>query len=583
MRDNLNILFVDDHPLDVMIEEFELKREGLVFVSRTATNEPELMQALMEFRPDVVLCDYNMPGLSGLHAMQCSHRLRPATPVLMVSGAIAEYTAIECLNRGATDYLLKSNLRRLGPAVRRAVADVLHRQQLEDRIERLTYYDTVTGLPNLASIDQFFGHCVERARVQNCRLALAAFDLDKFRYVDEGIGRQLADQALKDISASLQSISPNPGCVARVGADQFLMVLSDIGTDLQIRPLIDRLLEVIAGPRRLAGRDLRVTASAGVALYPRDGANFETLLCHATAALHEAKDTRPGSFLFYRDDISSRNKKRRQLESDLRHAVESNELCLYYQPQFDIAGGQVCGVEALARWFRVEGKSIAPSVFIPLAERIHLIGALGTWALRNACTTMASWSGDATSAPLCVNVSVHQICAGFTPVIAAALESSGLSPGRLELEITESALLENSGAALKCLRDWKRLGVRLAVDDFGTGYSNLSYLSRLPLDRLKIDRSLIQGLSQDSRVAAVVRTVASLGRELGFTVLAEGVETTDQLRLVKDLGCDQAQGFLLMPPVAAAEARAVLEGRWAAFAQGRQLADVREARRDGLH
>jgi EAL domain-containing protein (putative c-di-GMP-specific phosphodiesterase class I) len=168
-------------------------------------------------------------------------------------------------------------------------------------------------------------------------------------------------------------------------------------------------------------------------------------------------------------------------------------------------------------------------------------------------------------------------------VIAAALESSGLSPGRLELEITESALLENSGAALKCLRDWKRLGVRLAVDDFGTGYSNLSYLSRLPLDRLKIDRSLIQGLSQDSRVAAVVRTVASLGRELGFTVLAEGVETTDQLRLVKDLGCDQAQGFLLMPPVAAAEARAVLEGRWAAFAQGRQLADVREARRDGLH
>ena len=254
-----------------------------------------------------------------------------------------------------------------------------------------------------------------------------------------------------------------------------------------------------------------------------------------------------------------------QLATDLRNAIEHSELTVHYQPQYAIRNGHHCGVEALARWFRPDGESIAPIVFVRLAERTGLISALGAWVLQEACSTVATWNRPSEKPPIvCVNVSPHQICRAFSTDISRTLERTGFPASQLELEITESILIEDPAFALECLTQWKQLGVRIALDDFGTGYSSLSYLSRLPVDRLKVDKSLIHRMVSDAKTAAIVRAVVSLGKDLGFAVLAEGVETEDQLQMLTDMGCMQVQGYLFSPPVCGSEARSLLRKSWGA-------------------
>jgi diguanylate cyclase len=247
----------------------------------------------------------------------------------------------------------------------------------------------------------------------------------------------------------------------------------------------------------------------------------------------------------------------------LRNALESKELSLHYQPQYEIRTGRNCGVEALARWFPPNGESIPPTVFVRIAEKTGLIAALGAWVLREACETVASWGCNPEQLPiLCVNVSPRQVCPAFSEVLADTLESTGFPAQRLELEVTEGVLIEQPERALRCLAQWKELGVRIALDDFGTGYSSLSYLSQLPVDRLKIDKSLIQRMTSDVKTAAIVRAVVSLGADFGFAVLAEGVDSEVQLTMLNSMGCRQAQGFLFAPPDSANEAKALLASNW---------------------
>jgi EAL domain-containing protein (putative c-di-GMP-specific phosphodiesterase class I) len=262
----------------------------------------------------------------------------------------------------------------------------------------------------------------------------------------------------------------------------------------------------------------------------------------------------------------------------LRHAIGHDELSLHYQPQYEIRGGQHCGVEALARWFLPNGASISPMTFVPAAEKNGLISALGAWVLNEACTTVASWqSCDGEPPVLCVNVSPRQISPEFCAVISSTLERTGLPAAQLELEITEGILIQRPDLALHCLAQWKRLGVRIALDDFGTGYSSLSYLSRLPVDRLKIDKSLIHRMTSDPKTAAIVRAIISLGADLGFAVLAEGVESEAQLSMLSAMGCQQVQGYLLALPACADEARTLLASSWGKRAAPRPFLPMRSA------
>jgi diguanylate cyclase (GGDEF)-like protein/PAS domain S-box-containing protein len=688
MRDALRILFVDDEELDVVLARRLLERDGIEFEWRLAVNEAELRRTLAEFEPDVVLCDYTIPGYSGVAALELIHHERPDIPVLFVSGTIAEELAIACLEHGAADYLLKSNLRRLGAAVRRAVSearerarargieessvrltelleasadmvvmsdaegrityvndtacrllgttresllgrefeatywprdakrvrsevlstametgtwqgvlsvaapdgtaittsqvvtahrgadgrvqsfsavgrDLRDREAYEARIHQLAHYDTLTGLPNLAHINELIGRSTAAARENKTLVALANINLDRFRLIDEGFGRSSADEILKSVGSSLTGAVRERDAVARVGHDEFLVVLSGLADHVEATVVLQRMLDSIASPRRVAGQEIQITATAGLAVYPHDGSDFETLLRKAGAAMHAAKSDRRGGFRLHSGDVERHAKSRLRLETDLRNAILHHQLAVHYQPQFEVRSGRMCGVEALARWFPHDGESIAPAVFVPLAEQTGLISALGAFVLQNACSTVANWHLIGDRRPtLGINVSTHQICREFRDVLAHALEVSGFPPHLLELEITESVLMNDTDLALECLAQWKRLGVRIAVDDFGTGYSGLNYLSRLPVDRLKMDKSLIRGMTTASRDATIVRAVIGLGRELGITVLAEGVETMEQLAMLRDLGCQQAQGFLFSEPKCAEEARQALRARW---------------------
>jgi diguanylate cyclase (GGDEF)-like protein len=560
----LRVLFVEDQQADIDLALAELRRDGLKIASVAASSEAELRRQLCTFEPDIVLCDYNMPGFSGPHAMEIVRRLRPSTPILMITGSISEDVAVECLKLGATDYLLKSSLRRLAPAVRRAVGEHRERLALESRIERLAHYDTLTGLPNLTQLGRLVTRAIERS-ASGRRFAVVSLNLDRFRFASEVVGRNGADLILKQTAELLQAECRDRDAIARVASDEFLLVLTDIDDVFEVGVLVHGLLAAVAKPRRVSGREIQVTASAGIALFPDDGATFEALIGSADAAMHESKAGGPGRFQFHSSDRVRHAQERRRLEADLRTAIRREEMSLHFQPQFDIRTGQVCGVEALTRWYREDGSTVSPATFIPLAEQSGLIDALGEWALHAGCGAAVLWKGSGGATPtLSVNVSSQQISDRFTAVIADAMRLSGLPAERLELEITESVLISNPTQVLDCLAAWKRLGVRVAVDDFGTGYSSLSYLSRLPVDRLKIDKSLVHGMMVEPKDSAIVRAVISLGRELGFTVIAEGVETEAQLAALDALGCEQAQGFLLAAPAAASDAEALMTRRWGA-------------------
>jgi diguanylate cyclase (GGDEF)-like protein/PAS domain S-box-containing protein len=698
MGETFRVLFVGDQEADVTLARYALQRDGLKFKWRRVANERGLRRALADFNPHIILCDYTIPGYSGRAALDLVRRLRPATPLLFVVGSISEGQAIDCLKAGAADYLLKSNLLRLGTAMRRALSDVSERERMrelehsrlrlaevleaspdmvvmsdaagritfvnhaacrllgrsheellgsewsgtyaapfsahlgeqvlssavqngswqgkvtiaapngaavatsqvvtahkdtsgttrffsmisrdvgdtgsfEARIHQLVNYDSLTGLPNLAYMGDLVPRLLGRTRDSGGLIALVTLNLDGFRLVDEGFGRALGDRVLQSVSATLQAAVCEPDAVARVGADEFLVTLSRLADPVDAAVLVKRMLDSTATPHSFAGQELQVTASAGIAVFPNDGGDFESLLRNSSAAMHEVKSTSHGGLRFHSGDVQQRAQRRLQLESGLRRAIRNCELSLYYQPQYEIKTGRACGVEALARWFRPGGETVAPGLFIPLAEQTGLITELGAWVLREACDTAAAWSARAgVPTTLCVNVSTHQICKQFSLVLAHVLEVSGLAPERLELEITESVLLANAESALDCLAQWKGLGVRIAVDDFGTGYSSLSYLSRLPVDRLKVDKTLVHSMTSEPKDAAIIRAVVSLGEQLGFEVLAEGVETEQQLAMLQDLGCRQVQGYLLADPAPAKEARALLSVRWGARRTNRSRA-----------
>ncbi len=689
MADVFKILFVEDDPTDVTLARRELERDGLQFTWRCVANEAEMRAALEEFAPDVVLCDYTIPGYSGQAALDLTVQKRPLTPFLFVSGTIGDDAAIECLARGAADYVLKSNLRRLGSAVRRAVNDARERQRaqnveqshqsltevleasadmvvlsdptghityindaacralnrsrqqllgqpleltylprsrtrmrrevkravaqsgswkgnvviaahagatvatnqvitahrdssgeiqlfstvahdlrgrktLEARIHRLANFDTLTGLPNLTHMDDVLRRAIADSHGDGV-VALVLMDLDGFRLVDEGFGRAFGDRVLKSVAASLVAAVGANDTVARIGSDEFLVILSGLTDAKAAATLVQRILDSIASPRQCARQTLQLTASAGIALYPSHGDDIENLLRDASGAMHVAKARCRGGLQIHAGETKRPARQLLLLKTGLSSAIQNRELELHYQPQFDIRSGRACGVEALARWFRADGAIIPPSTFIPLAEQSGLVGALGAWVLQEACNTVVRWRGPHEPLPtLSVNVSAHQLIDDFPALVAHVLELTGFPATQLELEITESVLLEDAEGTIKRLGDLKRLGVRIAVDDFGTGYSGLTYLSQLPVDRLKVDRSLVNRMTSEPKDLAIVRAVISLGRECGFAVLAEGVETEEQLGLLRELGCQQAQGYLLGRPTGAKAAMQLLTTRWGA-------------------
>lgn len=449
-----------------------------------------------------------------------------------------------------------------GQPFRRAgiVQDVTERKLQEARIERLAYHDPLTGLPNRSLLMDRLGQALAQAQRHQGLLALLFLDLDRFKNVNDTLGHLLGDRLLCQVAERLRTALRECDTIARLGGDEFVVLLTDVQDVADAAHVADKLLAALAAPFVLGERELHINASLGVSLYPRDGQDADALLKYADTALYKAKEGGRNAYRFFSPDMDIEAHQRLRLENDLRRAASRGELSLHYQPQVVLSDGQVFSLEALLRWHHPVEGWIPPDRFIPLAEDTGLIHALGEWVLDTACQQMRQWQAQGlTNLRVAVNLSAHQLRRpGLDQCVQQALARSGLSPASLELEITESSMMQDPAQSLALLRRLRSLGVHLSIDDFGTGYSSLAHLTELPLQRLKIDRSFIAGLPADDRSAAIVEAVIAMARRLGLAVLAEGVETAEQCQLLKRSGCDEMQGFLLARPVPAEQVPALL-------------------------
>lgn len=426
-------------------------------------------------------------------------------------------------------------------------------RQRSAQLSFLTHHDQLTELPNRVLLYDRLDHALQRARREETLLALLLVDLDRFRNVNDTLGHLQGDALLQQVAQRMGDVIRPGDTLARVGGDEFMLLLEDLTGVHQVSAMAHKLLQCLPSHLPIADHQPMITGSLGISLYPSDGRDIDTLVKHAELALYEAKHKGRNSFCFFDAALSAGVLERLEMETALRGAIARNELLLHYQPQIDMASGRMVGVEALVRWQRPGVGLVPPGVFIPLAEESGLIVDIGNWVLLEACRQMMDWERRGLWVErVAVNLSVPEIKERvLVEQVAGALRESGLAGERLELEVTESTIMHDPDQAAVILNDLKALGVSLAVDDFGTGYSGLAYLKRLPLDRLKIDRSFVQDIGASSSDEAICRAVIGLARSLGLDTVAEGVERREQVDFLRREGCEIGQGYLYGRPVSA--------------------------------
>ncbi len=434
--------------------------------------------------------------------------------------------------------------------------DITERRQLEDRAAFLAHHDVLTRLPNRIMLGQRLQQAIAAAG-RGARFALLRLNLDNFKGINDTLGHAFADKVLRAVGERLVDCVREADFVSHLGGDEFAIIQAGVTCAEDGADLAQRVVRLFANPFEADGHRISVAASIGIAMVPEDGTHVDMLLRNADTALDRAKRESRGSYCLFETDMDARIQARRAMAVDLRRALADGAFELHYQPLVEVAAGRVTGFEALLRWRHPQAGMVSPAHFIPLAEETGLIVPIGDWVLHAACAAAAGWKVPVRVA---VNVSPLQFkCGDVASSVASALALSGLPPHRLELEITESALLNNSAATLEVLRGLRALGVRISMDDFGTGYSSLSYLRSFPFDKIKIDQSFVHDLEHSADSAAIVGAIVGLGRGLGMRVTAEGVETAGQLARLRTAGCDEVQGYYFSRPRPGNEVAGMIE------------------------
>jgi diguanylate cyclase (GGDEF)-like protein len=458
--------------------------------------------------------------------------------------------------------------------IRQLAVALGQRRQAEERIRHIAFFDDITGLPNRVSFKDQLQQTLQDPQRGQRQTALLFMDLDNFKRINDTLGHATGDILLKEVSKRLllnlrtndtiamgKPIHGNES-LARLGGDEFTVVLTEIKEANDAAIVASRLLSSLSQPVALSGHEVTITASIGIAIFPDDGQDDETLVKNADMAMYFAKRDGKNKFKFYTPDMNDGAIRRLTLENELRRALERGELSLHYQPQICLHSRLVSGMEALLRWNNAILGSIAPVEFIPIAEETGLILPIGEWVLRTACTQAKAWQDDGMEMPrIAVNVSVRQFAQDQFPLLVKSiLNETGLAPETLELEITESVLMKDGAEALGMLRSLKDIGISLAIDDFGTGYSSLNYLKQFPIDRLKIDRSFVCTTNSDPQSLAITSAVIALADSLKLDVIAEGVETEEQLSYLKNQQCEEVQGYFYSRPLSKESAADFLFG-----------------------
>jgi diguanylate cyclase (GGDEF)-like protein len=566
---NATIMMVDDEPIIVETLQMFLEDAGYEnFI--TITESKTALKAIAKKRPDVVLMDLMMPDVNGLEILE-QMRGEPALkhiPVIILTSATDPETKLKALELGATDFLGKPvDSSELALRLRNTLAAKAYQ-------DRLMYYDSLTGLPNRRLFMERLAAALRRAKHDKSAIAVLHIDLDRFKQINDTLGHNVGDALLKGVSSRIEEcvrysdVVARPGTqetegnLSRFGGDEFTLFIPNVHRLENATLVARRILSVLSKPFRLNRRELFITASIGMAVYPNDGDKMDTLLKHADIAMSHAKQRGRNNYQYYAKELNARSVERLSLENHLRKALENRELFLVFQPQVDVKTKKVIGAEALMRWKHPKLGLVSPAKFIPIAEEMDLIVPFGEWVLYAACKLNKRWQADADPVRISVNVSSKQFQKGdrLMLTIRNALESTGLEGKYLGLELTESVIMENTQENARILQTAKEMGITISIDDFGTGYSSLSNLRRFPLDELKIDRSFLKEIPANTDDAAIVGAIVAMAHSLELNIVAEGVEREEQLEYLASRGCDKIQGNLLSKPVSATDFYNILTG-----------------------
>ncbi len=553
---SLRLLMIEDNPDDEALVLRAIRKGGFNVEHVRVENREDLLSVLRHKDWDVVLSDYQMPEFNGLAALKIVKDRYKDLPFIIVSGTIGEEVAVEAMRSGAQDYLMKDNLARLVPAIRRELADADERKALREAQQALrhqAYHDILTGLPNRWLLRDRMEQAMKYARQKQTGLAVMFLDLDRFKNLNDTLGHMSGDYLLRAVAERLSLILNERDTLARLGGDDFVILLMDIPGADQAGDAAELLLKALHEPFELDSKKMYLGASIGIALFPENGNEFDMLIKNAESAMYYAKDQGRNNYQFFSQEIQAATADRFAIENELRGAIRAPELRLYYQPQFTLQDGRITGLEALVRWEHPKRGMIAPDKFIPVAEESGLIIPLGEWVLRQAAEdSMKMRNAGCMLKRLAINLSARQLYHQDTLDMLQDLVSRGdLGTDSLEIEITESGIMQNPEQAVANLNAIRDMGIGIAIDDFGTGYSSLAYLKRFPINILKIDRSFIRDIILDQDDTTIVKTILAMAQALNLRVIAEGVETSEQYKYLAELGCAEGQGYVFARPMPA--------------------------------
>lgn len=541
-----SVLVIEDNPgeAETIRGLLEPAVGELVLAERLA----EGLQVLRQRKFDAVLADLSLPDARGLDVVVRVRTLAPDAAVVMLGGLDDEDVALRGVQMGVQDYMSKRSMD--ARSLRRTLRYAVERKRAEQRLAFLARHDQLTGLANRTTFQEKLNVALARARRQSQPLAVLFVDVDRFKAINDSLGHEAGDHLLRTVSERLLASVREYDTVARIGGDEFGVLLEDIDAQSAPTEVCGRILSALTTPVMLDDLELVVTGSVGVAIHPEAGETAERLMKAADFALHAAKVRGRNSFQVAQGDEDNEAAQKIRLAAELRHALRDKQFLLFYQPQIDIRDNRVVGLEALLRWRKPNGRLVSPAEFIPILEDTGLIVEVGVWVLEEACRQLARWREEGLSdLRVAVNLSAKQFeTNGLVDAVKGALERSGIEPDGLELEITESLLMQDTSHTNQTLEALKALGVRIAVDDFGTGYSSLAYLERFRVDVLKIDRSFINAINVRGRRGSVAGAIVGLAHRLGLEVVAEGVENEDQLAHLQSNDCDVVQGFYFGKP-----------------------------------
>ena len=571
------ILVSDDDQNVRLLTRQCLEAENMVVVE--AANGLETIDMFVRERPDLLFLDVEMPGMSGLEVCRRIRQMPQggSIPIMIVTGSDDRKSIDHGFEAGATQYKTKPvNWSLLGRDVQYMLRasnafNALKRQ--EDRLRYLAYYDPLTSLPNRRSFTEQLSRIIKRSQRRKSNAALMFIDLDHFKRINDSIGHGRGDRLLVEIAKRLtvelreddainyfseehpESVERDEDRgsgteIARLGGDEFTVVLSDVPDLNHVKVVANRILHALSQPIQLQSHNPVVTPSIGIALYPEDGTDPDTLVRNADTAMYAAKAEGRACFRFYNEQMNAKAVEQLKMEEDLRLGMQRGELELRYQPQIDVATGSVVSLEALVRWKHPQRGMISPFEFIPVAERTGQIIELGEWVMSEVARHCAFWDTlELGNFRVCINISPLQFNQGNLPeYFSKYIEKTGIDPSRIELELTESAIMTDAETNIAKLRELKDIGMALAVDDFGTGYSSLSYLKRFPIDTLKIDQSFVADLDSPDG-AAIVDAILALSKTLNLRVIAEGIETEAQMKHLVAKNCDLLQGYHFSRPI----------------------------------